>query len=265
MDLPDPFVPATPPAASFRPASPLAATCSSPSPHAVPRSTRRPDVGLKPLPPDPCASNQLLIGWEPVVVDLEALGGDVELYSDPKAPSARPGLRGKPLAVIVNGNGYDLNDYEDLASYLARRGFYVAVAHRPVGVDPTDFTLETIDVALDEIGQSAAATPVGLVGHSVGGGHRDQRRGAQRGGRTRLRHPGRRRPGAAGKPRRHAPRRRARTGVPLDLRFAGPRRRRAVRRGQRRLRRLRPRRHGVEHDLPRCRLLLVHTQASTAR
>lgn len=127
-------------------------------------------VGLNPVPPDPCNSGQIQIGWEPVVVDLEAAGGEVQLYSDPGAPSARPGMRGKPLAVIVNGNSYDLADYEDLASFLVRRGFYVAVAERPGGgLDPVDFVLEAIAVALDEIGQTAAATPVGLVGHSVGG------------------------------------------------------------------------------------------------
>jgi dienelactone hydrolase len=136
----------------------------------VPLAAQGGIVGLTPLPPDPCSPNQIQIGWQPVVVDLEVLGGDIELYSDPEAASAKPGMRGKPLAVIVNGNGFGLDDYEDFASFLARRGFYAAVAHRPGGVDPADFVLEAIDVVLDEIGQSAAATPVGLIGHSVGGG-----------------------------------------------------------------------------------------------
>lgn len=128
-------------------------------------------VGLAPVPPDPCWSNTISLGWEPVVVPLEALGGDVELYHDPGAPSARAGMRGKPLALIVNGNGYGLDDYEDLASFLARRGFFAAVAHRPDGgIDPTEFVLAALDVVLDEVGQSAATTPIGLIGHSVGGG-----------------------------------------------------------------------------------------------
>jgi hypothetical protein len=137
---------------------------------AVPAEARDRGVAMLPVPPDACWPATMILGGPPPVPSTLLLGGTVEAYSDWSAPSALAGQKAKPVALIVNGNGYILSDYEDLASHLARAGFIAAVAQRPGGgADPVEFSLAALEAVLDHFGLSPD-TPVGLVGHSVGGG-----------------------------------------------------------------------------------------------
>jgi dienelactone hydrolase len=131
-------------------------------------------VGLN-LPPDPCINTQLQINPAPwPSQDLEVMGRPVRLFvagpsSNPGDPPLRHDPATRPLVLVIDGNGFELDDYDDLAGYLASKGFNVAVVDRvPDGLDPVAYALASIDAAFTELDLPADA-PVGLIGHSMGG------------------------------------------------------------------------------------------------
>lgn len=127
-------------------------------------------------PPDPCVSTQIQLNPEPwPSEDFTVLGASVRLFeAGPSSNSGAPPLRHdpavRPLVLIVDGNGFSLSDYDDLAGYLSVKGFNVVVIDRPQsnGPDPVDFALAAIGEAFDRLGLAANAQ-VGVIGHSVGG------------------------------------------------------------------------------------------------
>lgn len=137
---------------------------------------QQPATAMLLLPPDPCVSTQLQINPAPwPSQNLVVLGQAVRLFE--AGPSSNPGeaprrhaVSQRPLILIVDGNGFNLSDYNDLAAYLAAKGFNVVVIDRPSdgGPNPVDFALAAIEAAFTELGLPAAA-PVGVIGHSVGG------------------------------------------------------------------------------------------------
>jgi hypothetical protein len=128
---------------------------------------------LDPPPPDPCVSAQIDF-TPPETFDLDPPSGvadtlaGIRVYVDPDVSS--PLLRSKQVALIVNGNGFGLSDYDALGNYLAQQGYIAAVARRPHDVvyDHENFVLDSL-AAVFEHQDLAASTPVGLIGHSVGG------------------------------------------------------------------------------------------------
>jgi pimeloyl-ACP methyl ester carboxylesterase len=127
-------------------------------------------------PPDPCVSTQLQINPEPwPSQNLTVLGASARLFeagpsSNPGDPPRRHNPSLRPLVLIVDGNGFSLSDYDDLAAYLAAKGFNVVVIDRPNsnGPDPVDFALAGIHAAFKNL-ELPANAPVGVIGHSVGG------------------------------------------------------------------------------------------------
>lgn len=134
-------------------------------------------VGIILPPPDPCTSN--LIQFNPLPwpsQDLAVLGQPARLFeagpsSNPGDPARRHDSSQRPLVLVIDGNGFDLADYDDLAGYLAGKGFNVVVIDRPGSNGPpaVDYALAAIDAAIVELGLPPSV-PVGLIGHSVGGG-----------------------------------------------------------------------------------------------
>jgi pimeloyl-ACP methyl ester carboxylesterase len=130
-------------------------------------------VQLDPPPPDPCVATQLDL-TPPQTFDLDPPSGasdtlaGIRIYVDPDVPSHR--VRTKPVVLVVNGNGYQQADYAALGNYLAAQGYIAAVARRPTNVvyDHENFVLDSLAAVLDHQGLDAT-TPVGLIGHSVGG------------------------------------------------------------------------------------------------
>lgn len=122
-----------------------------------------------PPPEDPCRPDTIPIGgWQPQIDHLDVRGGGVDLYRIKTAPSPIEGSKVRPLVVIVNGNGFDLSDYEQLATHLASKGFLVAVAERPAAGSDASWVLGVAWKILEQEGLSST-TPVALVGHSKGG------------------------------------------------------------------------------------------------
>jgi pimeloyl-ACP methyl ester carboxylesterase len=116
--------------------------------------------------PDLCVSNQLVFEDSVQVTDIDGVGNAVRIFED--TSSAGPGT--PPVVLIINGNSFHAGMYWQLASFLARQGFIAVVGERPSNSneDP-QFVLDALDAAFAELGYSQA-TPVALVGHSVGGG-----------------------------------------------------------------------------------------------
>jgi pimeloyl-ACP methyl ester carboxylesterase len=133
-------------------------------------------VGIIQPPPDPCTSTQLQLNPAPwPSEDHEVMGRPVRLFvagpsSNPGDPPLRHDPAMRPLVLVIDGNGFSLAEYNDLAGYLAAKGFNVAVIDRPSdnGPDPVDYALAAMDAAFTELGLPADA-PVGLIGHSMGG------------------------------------------------------------------------------------------------
>ena len=138
----------------------------------------QPRVGMafQQPPPDPCLSNQIQLNPQPwPSQNLTVIGEPARIFE--AGPSSNPGdsptrhrVSDRPLVLIVDGNGFGLSDYNDLAGYLAYKGFNVVVIDRPsLGVpNPVQQSLAAIAAAFASLGLPADA-PVGLVGHSVGG------------------------------------------------------------------------------------------------
>jgi pimeloyl-ACP methyl ester carboxylesterase len=134
-----------------------------------------PYVEMIQLPPDPCLSHQVQLNPAPwPSQDFDVLGRPMRLFaagpsSNPGDPPLRHDPSRRPLVLVIDGNGFGLEDYDDLAGYLALKGFNVAVIDRvPNGLDPVDYALAAIDAAFAELGLPSGA-PVGLIGHSMGG------------------------------------------------------------------------------------------------
>lgn len=127
-------------------------------------------VEILPLPPDPCVSTA--IGITPPAsqsFDLNRDGLDETRIYTPANPF--PGQRLKPLALIINGNGFNLGHYADLAIYLTGEGFHTVVVQRfgSTRTTPEAFVLEALQFAFLHL-NLPADTPVALIGHSIGGG-----------------------------------------------------------------------------------------------
>ncbi len=122
-----------------------------------------------PTPEDPCRPLVVpIFGWQPEVDHINVSGGGIDIYRIASVPSPVAEKRARPLVLIVNGNGFDLGDYDLLATHLASKGFLVAVAKRPVGENPESFTLDAAQAILGHTEQFDS-TRIALVGHSVGG------------------------------------------------------------------------------------------------
>jgi len=127
-------------------------------------------------PPDPCFSNQIQLNPQPwPSQNLTVMSEPARLFE--AGPSSNPGdklrrhrVSDRPLVLIVDGNGFGLSDYDDLAGYLAEKGFNVVVIDRPQdsGPNPVQQSLSAIAAAFALLGLPADA-PVGLIGHSFGG------------------------------------------------------------------------------------------------
>jgi pimeloyl-ACP methyl ester carboxylesterase len=84
-------------------------------------------------------------------------------------PNPFPTVKLKPLALIINGNGFNLNSYADLANYLARQGFLTVVVERfGFKGTPEQLVLDVLQFVFVQRGLPTA-TPIGLIGHSFGG------------------------------------------------------------------------------------------------
>jgi pimeloyl-ACP methyl ester carboxylesterase len=127
-------------------------------------------------PPDPCVSYQIQIGpqsWPSQ--DMTVMGQTARLFeagpsSDEEDSPRRHSPSARPLVLVVDGNGFSLSDYNDLAGYLAEKGFNVVVIDRPSqnGPDPVEYALAAVAEAFSELNLPPDA-PVGLIGHSYGG------------------------------------------------------------------------------------------------
>ncbi|MCB1875881.1 MAG: alpha/beta hydrolase [Chromatiales bacterium] len=128
------------------------------------------------LPPDPCATGQLKFNTGPwPSLPLTVMGEPARLFpADPDSYTGAPipirRTPERPLVLIVDGNGFGLDDYDDMSSYLAGKGFNVMVIDRPRdnGPDPIQQALSAIATALATL-SLPDDTPVGLIGHSRGG------------------------------------------------------------------------------------------------
>ncbi len=93
----------------------------------------------------------------------------VDIYIE-KSMSLNP-PKNMPVVLIVNGNSYAKEEYDDIAEFLAKNGFLIAVARREnnggASEDPL-FILGTLDAVFDyaKLNQNS---PVGLIGHSRAG------------------------------------------------------------------------------------------------
>lgn len=130
-------------------------------------------VQFIPPPPDPCVSTQLQLNPQPwPSQNLTVLGESARLFEagpDPAANGTPHDASLRPLVLVIDGNGFNLGDYDDMAEYLARKGFNVVVLDRPTsGPDPVDLALATLGEAFSMLGLPAHA-PVGVIGHSMGG------------------------------------------------------------------------------------------------
>ena len=122
-------------------------------------------------PPDPCAPTLLslapvestnldLPGPSTLIAYRRANAGSESGFLSRRSPS--------PVVLFINGNGYGHPRYRAFAEFMARQGFIAAVLHRG-----TPTTAETVVQSLDAVFGAfdlASDTPVGLIGHSVGGG-----------------------------------------------------------------------------------------------
>jgi pimeloyl-ACP methyl ester carboxylesterase len=152
-----------------------ALTVASPGAQFTPWPT--PPATATPLiPPDPCISSQFEFEPEPwPSQDLTVMGRPARLFeagpsSNPGDPPVRHSASLRPLVLVVDGNSFDLSGYNDLAGYLAKKGFNVIVVDRTQngGPDPVDQARAAIDAAFEELGLPADAR-VGVIGHSYGG------------------------------------------------------------------------------------------------
>ncbi|WP_223788709.1 alpha/beta hydrolase [Marinicella meishanensis] len=90
----------------------------------------------------------------------------MDVYIEKSVKLSLPGRT--PVVMIINGNGYGKSAYAEMATFLARNGFVVAVAEREfVSSDPL-FPLNALNsvFALHDIDEDS---PIGFVGHSFGG------------------------------------------------------------------------------------------------
>ncbi len=121
-------------------------------------------------PPDPCVSTVFLP--PPILTyDLDPPSGTEDFSAGIRIHVEQTWSRQqRPVALIVNGNGFSMAHYTDFAEYLARQGFVAAVARRPSGVvyDVDTFVLDSLAAVLDHQGLPPT-TPAALIGHSVGG------------------------------------------------------------------------------------------------
>jgi hypothetical protein len=120
------------------------------------------------LPPDPCVLTSIsLVPLQEI--NLPEPGDGIRILVDNGVWERLPD--NAQVALIVNGNGYSQQDYEDLAEFLARNGFIAVIAHRPTPLlypTPAAFVVDALQATFAELGLDGD-TPVALIGHSVGG------------------------------------------------------------------------------------------------
>ncbi len=117
-------------------------------------------------PSDVCEPEVIVVDDSDYVQSsIQIPGGNMRVYRDNGVRIPR----GKPIALLVNGNGYRLDDYHYFARFLVRKGFLVAVTHRQFGSDyvPNTFVMSALDTLYDEFSLDVDS-PVALIGHSVG-------------------------------------------------------------------------------------------------
>jgi pimeloyl-ACP methyl ester carboxylesterase len=124
-------------------------------------------VQMLDVPPDPCVST-VISQYRILTYDLDPPSGQEDASAGIRVYLQGSGV-GRPVVLIVNGNGFDQSHYADLARYLAREGFIAAVAKRPHDVvyEWETFVLDSLAAVLDHLGLSHG-TPAALVGHSFG-------------------------------------------------------------------------------------------------
>lgn len=117
------------------------------------------------IPPDPCVVSFLSF-FTLEQINLPAPGNGLRIIVSNNVLSQLP--NNAHVVLIVNGNGFDKEDYQDLATFLARNGFIAVIAQREGFNQSEVFVIEALEATFAELGLKAN-TPVALVGHSVGG------------------------------------------------------------------------------------------------
>ena len=124
-------------------------------------------------PPDPCVGTHVAFNPAPwPSLDLVVMGQPARLFeagpsSNPGDPPRRHNPSERPLVLVVDGNGFNLTAYNDLAGYLAER--VQRRRHRPAslnGPNPVQQATAAIAEAFDTLGLPDTA-PVAVIGHSV--------------------------------------------------------------------------------------------------
>lgn len=123
-------------------------------------------------PPDPCFAATAQFNQDPWPSEtITVLGEFVDLYpAGPESDGPLIKFPTRPLALIIDGNGFNDSDYINLASYLADSAFNVVVVDRPAnnGPNPVDLVFGALEAAFDAF-ELPTDTPVALIGHSYGG------------------------------------------------------------------------------------------------
>jgi len=119
---------------------------------------------------DPCTmtTHNLSIIKDTVLVPGYPNSQGIDIYIEKSVKLGLPGVA--PVVMIINGNRYSKERYEDIAEFLAKNGFIVAVAEREstYGSDPL-FPLASLVYSVFPFHKIDYSSPVALIGHSKGG------------------------------------------------------------------------------------------------
>lgn len=122
---------------------------------------------LVPLIPDGCTMSTH--NRQIHQINVPGIGNGLRIYVEQSVLAGLPGAA--DLVVIVNGNGYGVGSYAEMATHLARNGFVVAVVARSgasnASTDP-GIVRDAVDASYVQLGLTAG-TRAALLGHSVGG------------------------------------------------------------------------------------------------
>jgi len=118
---------------------------------------------------DPCTmtTHNFSIIKDTVLVPGYPNSAGIDIYVEKSVKEGLPGVA--PVVMIINGNSYRKEEYEEMAEFLAKNGFIVAVAERE-GTSPDSlFPLASLLYSVFPFHQIDYSSPIALIGHSKGG------------------------------------------------------------------------------------------------